>query len=191
MLPFLEGIDVAVLTWIYRAWSWAPADLFFKWITDSSHFLIPLALAWLLLLIFGRGPGRWLALMLAFCLLLTDQVSSQMIKPWVDRTRPCFALEVISARISQVDSPSFPSSHAANLFGAIWLLVLVRGKRWLWGLLVATAVGLSRIYLGVHYPSDVIAGALLGLACAWLIRQVLSLVRLAGTRCLERRRAGF
>jgi len=166
----LERIDISLLLWIHRTWRCPPADAFFLWISDVRHFLLPLGLAWVLLLVFGRAPGRWLAVMLAVCLVATDQLASHVIKPWVGRTRPCFVVAGVEALLPQANSFSFPSSHAANIFGAAWTMILARGSRWSWTLLVALAVGLSRVYLGVHYPSDVVGGAVLGLACALAVR---------------------
>ncbi len=169
MAELLQRLDEMLLLWIHQGWRSGPGDLFFTWITESRHFIIPLAITWLLMVIRGGRTGRVTALLIAVCLLLTDQLSSHLIKPWVARERPCFAVDGVNALIDQVRSNSFPSSHASNVFGAAALFWLVRGRRWLWGFLVAALVGLSRIYVGVHYPSDVLAGALLGMLCAGLV----------------------
>jgi undecaprenyl-diphosphatase len=165
----LSGIDIAMLRWIHTAWRCDALDVFFVTLTNGRTYVVPLALAWILLLVRGGRRGRELALALAVTLLLTDQLSSHVLKPWVDRTRPCFSVPGVTALIHQVRSASFPSSHAANSFGAATLVAL-RDRRWAgaaWG--IAALVSLSRVYVGVHYPSDVLAGALLGVGCALLV----------------------
>ena len=166
---FLQSLDRALLLHVHQGWRSGIGDAFFAWITNSDHFLIPLALIWLLLIWRGGREGRILALLLAIGLLVTDQVSSHVIKPLVGRERPCFVVPGVEAIISQVRSRSFPSSHAANVFGAATLFWLARGKRWALAFVPAALVALSRVYLGVHYPSDILAGALLGLGAGWLI----------------------
>ncbi len=171
MLDSLQRIDEAILLWIHQGWSTPWADRFFVWITDADHFVIPLGIVWLALLIFGGRQGRILALMLAITLLLTDQISSHLIKPWVGRVRPCFAVEGVNAFFPQARSASFPSSHATNIFGAAVVFALSERPRWIWvpAYVVALLVSLSRVYVGVHYPLDVMAGALLGLGLGTVV----------------------
>lgn len=186
MLELLQKADEAILLWVHQGWRTPWGDRFFPWITESDHFVIPLAIAWLALLVFGGRHGRVLGLVLALTLLATDQISSQLIKPWVGRTRPCFAVEGVTALLPQVRSASFPSSHATNIFGAATVFILGGRPRWVWApaLLVASLVALSRVYVGVHYPFDVLAGAalgtLLGAAVFTIVTRLLPLEPAAG-----------
>jgi undecaprenyl-diphosphatase len=180
MPGWLQELDEAVLIWIHQGWRAPWADAFFIWITDAAHFVIPLGVAWALLFIFGGRRGRVMALLLGVTLLLTDQLSSHVVKPWVDRTRPCFDVAGVEALIAQVHSRSFPSSHAANMFGAATILSLGAGGWWRMTYVLAFLVGLSRIYVGVHYPTDVLAGAVLGVIVGltiWTLAEALGLMR--------------
>ncbi len=113
----------------------------------------------------------WLDLCFLLTAVLGSQVTVALLKLWFDRPRPNG-----DAAIAVPSSSSFPSGHAAAgaaTLGAVALLAAerlpsARARRWLWAAAVAVglAVGLSRIALGVHYASDVLAGWCLGLA--WL-----------------------
>lgn len=134
--------------------------------------------AFLLYHIARLRSDAWVALL---CVVLTiticDQLTSTIIKPWVARPRPTWN-DALMHLVHTVDGYrggnfGFPSSHAANTFGVAVLLNLVLRKRWVLCLFLWAAwVSYSRIYLGVHYPGDVLVGALIGSACGWLVYRV-------------------
>jgi undecaprenyl-diphosphatase len=102
-----------------------------------------------------------------------------LIKESVDRSRPEHADPTIDAAVATPDSPSFPSGHTATAFAAAAVVGSIY-PRLRWPLLaLAALVGLSRIYLGVHFTLDVIAGAMLGvtigLSLVWAGRKARSL----------------
>lgn len=124
----------------------------------------------------------WVVAFALLVILLADQISSTFIKPYFARLRPCNDAALASQMRILVRCGvgySFVSSHAANHFGlSFFLLPLFKGNM-AKSLLVlwAVAVSLSQIYVGVHYPSDVFFGAVLGMAigtfAAWAFRKVL------------------
>ncbi len=110
-----------------------------------------------------------MVLSLGVAILLSDQSSSHLFKGWVERVRPCNALEGVLTPVGKSSAYSFPSSHAANM-GASMFLLSVYYRRWTWAFVsIALLVGLSRIYLGLHYPSDVLGGYALGLLIGFLV----------------------
>lgn len=139
--------------------------------------------AWLplyaLMLFFAWRQLGWKAclLMLAWVILLavaTDQLSASLIKPLAERYRPCRPEAGLDIQIYTLNGHcggkyGFVSSHAANLFGLMSFMSLIYRRRAATIVLLGLAAlaGYSRIYLGVHYPGDVLCGAALGALLAW------------------------
>lgn len=122
-----------------------------------------------LLLLCRRDTRKGGALALA-AMALGLVFTNLTLKPLVSRPRPWLDVAGLVPLIGEHDPHSFPSGHTAAAFaaGMVWTRTLPR--RWQRVLAAAAAVcmGLSRLYVGVHYPSDVLAGALTGSLCAWM-----------------------
>jgi undecaprenyl-diphosphatase len=107
-----------------------------------------------------------------FTIVLADGISSHLIKKKVKRLRPCNSeLVQVIERIECGSGYSFTSSHSTNHFAiSFFLLFLLAERKWIKYLLIGWAVSIafSQVYVGVHYPSDVIAGGILGVTIAYL-----------------------
>lgn len=133
---------------------------------------------YLLLLCFLGWKKRWhlvpMILFIVAGIVVTDQTSVHLFKELFQRLRPCHepSLEGLVHLVNNRcgGQYGFISSHAANSFGVAVLLSFWIRNRWFTAVMVCWAllVSYSRIYLGVHYPGDVIAGALWGFICGWL-----------------------
>lgn len=128
-----------------------------------------------LLINFGK-KGLYVAMAMALTVGLADITSSHVIKKTVKRLRPCHILikeGQMELRAKCGSGYSFPSSHAANHFAMGVFLGLVFGKRWRWvkwaGLIWAAAISFSQVYVGVHFPFDILIGGLLGSFIAYLV----------------------
>jgi len=100
----------------------------------------------------------------------TDATVTQIIKPAIGRLRPSHALgDTINLLVSKGGIYGFVSAHAANIFAATTVLSYFY-KQWKNPLLfLAFSVAVSRVYVGVHYPGDVLFGGLFGYGMAWLV----------------------
>jgi undecaprenyl-diphosphatase len=124
---------------------------------------------------YGWKNLGWFALGIALIILFCDQISSSFLKPYFARYRPCNNQE-ISHMVHRVyercgSGYSFVSGHATNYFGISLFAAMVFKNTWGYVLLLSWAalIAYSRVYLGVHYPGDILAGAILGVAIAILI----------------------
>jgi undecaprenyl-diphosphatase len=139
----------------------------------SLHLFVLLAL----FILVRKGKDAFFVIpLLLFAVGIADFTASGIMKPLFHRERPCFALEGVRLLVDQSHSWSFASSHAANataIASLVWLFFW-RGESVdkvfaVVVILYAALVSFSRIYVGVHYPGDVLGGIVIGLASAALI----------------------
>lgn len=107
-------------------------------------------------------------------MLVTHIIGSWIIKPIVARPRPCVVDTGVEMLIQAPSSYSFPSGHSASSFAAALTIFFYYRKQGIVALAVAAMVAFSRMYLFVHYPTDVLCGALLGCIDAYLIYRYLN-----------------
>ncbi len=139
-------------------------------ITDLKNFYFPLLALALWILYRQKKEGLIFLIFMGLTLAITDQLSSSFIKDMVGRIRPCHTLTEVRLLTDCNTSYSFPSSHAVNIFAGAFLLTKPFKKLSLYFYTIATLVAYSRVYIGVHYPSDALGGAALGLLMAWPLR---------------------
>ena len=178
MSEFLFEIDRAIFYFCNQTLANPISDIAMPILTDLNKEWYGLALfglLWLLLFSKGGTKGRIIAGLILVLISLSDQISSSVLKPLVARPRPCHepagtpVLANIHLLVPCGSGYSFPSSHAVNNFAVAFFLSYYY-RKWTWlALLFATLIGFSRIAVGVHYPSDVLGGAIVGLACAFVI----------------------
>ena len=164
-MAFFLKLDAEIFRFINRGLASAGLDALML-LLSSPRFWGALALLALLVGVFFHG---WRVLLYCLPVLLavgiSDEVAFQILKPTFARKRPCY--EYTDVRLVQDGCGSefgFPSNHAANAMAAAVVTGLTARRRRLGLVLmsIATAVGFSRIYLGVHFPGDVLAGFVLG-----------------------------
>ena len=124
-----------------------------------------IALATLLLII---EKYRHSGLAVSIALIIDFVAVNLIIKPLVGRERPCDVTVPEDMLLACLSDHSFPSGHTAAAFAAAFALFLCHKRAGSAALILAVLMGFSRLYLFVHFPSDVIAGALLGLSFGFI-----------------------
>jgi len=147
------------------------------WLFSSIKIWIPSSLFLILSIIYKKDWKQWLSVLLGIVLLfiLCDQFSSHLIKPLVARPRPTHypgIMEHVRTLFGYTGGKyGFISGHATNSFGfAIFTALLFRNKLYTITIFIwASIVAYSRIYLGVHFISDVVGGAITGIIIGFLV----------------------
>jgi len=137
-------------------------NVIMPFVTNLDHWRIPILIIWILLIIRGGRKGRVAAVLLIPVLVMCDQISASLLKPWVARIRPCHELLNINLLVGCGGKYSFPSSHATNIAGFGLLFSFIYPRYWIAFCAITILIGLSRSYVGVHYPGDVLCGFILG-----------------------------
>ena len=177
MVETLQAWDEALLLALNGTPDWL-GDV--AWIATSKWcFIPPILLVIRALYRLGKTRRAWVGLATVMMTFTgTDAISSRLMKPGFERLRPSHNEQLshqLNLHALEDGAPyrggkyGFVSSHAANSFGLVTISILLFGAgawRWLW--LWAAIVSWSRIYLGVHYPADILFGAMFGAgwACA-------------------------
>jgi len=168
MIDFLYSIDLAVFYFINHNIANPIFDRFFVFITDVNHWYIAYMILLGLAFVKGGRIGKIAAIGALLLITVSDQLSSFFIKHWVARIRPCNALLDARKLIECSGSYSFPSSHAVNNFAAaVFFYRIYPDLKWVL-FISAFLVALSRVYVGRHYPSDIVGGAIIGSALGYL-----------------------
>lgn len=183
-LSWFEEWDRALFGMVNQMFTSSVFDAIMPALSDPTFWMIPLGIVWLVFAIRTKRRGRIVALCCFLVVAATDQIAASLIKPAVQRVRPCNVIAQTHyydadnerwiytdkfAMTTYKSSFSFPSNHAANIAGqaVYWSYFYPQISPVLFA--SAIVVGYSRVYLGYHYPSDVAAGYLLGILIALMI----------------------
>lgn len=153
-------------------------DWFMPFITDAKNWLPLIVLVWLAMVFSGRSQLRVLALALVVSVGFTDLICGKVIKKVVGRQRPCALAQKTGFECRLLlplkTSKSFPSNHAANTAAFAAAMIAISGFKAGWPfIIISFLVGYSRIYVGVHFPLDVVAGWILGTAFALALCRII------------------
>jgi len=156
----LPALDNSLFYFINNGLSNGFLNTVMPWLSNmgTREFLIVAGIA----LLFGKDRKFKIAGITLIVGLFICRSAVYSLKMWIARPRPFLVLAHVHVLAKEM-SFSFPSGHSTNIFMAAALLSAYSRKcRYFY--ILAFVVGISRIYLGVHYPSDVLGGALLGIA---------------------------
>jgi len=180
MMEFILDLDQEMFLYINRTFTSGWMDAFLPLVRDKL-FWIPFYVFILSFIFFNFKWQRiiYAILLIAVTMGVADTMSSKVIKPAVARDRPCNDWELEDYVIERArcgGGKSFTSSHATNHFAlAMVLFHLFAGiVRYRWPIFLwAGVISYAQVYVGVHYPLDVICGGLLGITIGWLASRTL------------------
>lgn len=168
MFDFLWDLDKSIFISINSIPHNLLLDSIFSFFSAGSFWVILwIFLAFFYIVNFGRKNIAVLIALLVAVVLTAISVNL-IFKNLFGRVRPFYTLPAVIEIGSHTSSASFPSSHATFSFAAAYILTSIHKKRGLYFYLTAFLISISRIYLGKHYPSDLIAGGLMGLLLGFI-----------------------
>lgn len=174
MLEILEKIDQSILFFINVALKNSLFDIVMPAVSEAKYYIIPAAATVVFILWKGAARTKWMLLALIFVFAVGDSVTTNILKPFFGRPRPYSVLEHIhvfkgswmwSEAVAKHPTLSFPSAHAVNTAALAGVVIYFFRKVWLIPVCFVLLVCYSRVYTGVHYPSDVMFGVLAGAGC--------------------------
>jgi len=144
-------------------------DYFFVGISLLGEYGIIWIILGLIAFIFDKKNGKYFLLAIILGLLLSLFINNIFIKPFFFRQRPFVELADVYRQGLLWTNSSFPSGHAMSSFASIIIIFNFYKKYFKWALIFAILLLYSRVYLGMHYPTDVFAGAILGAICGLIV----------------------
>ncbi len=167
-MDFLYSIDLYVFYLFNHTISTPFLDKFFSIITNVNNWYITYVILLGISFVKGGTKGKLAVLGVILLIVLTDQTGYRVLKEFFARPRPCNALTDVLTPLGCTGSFSFPSNHALNNFAvAMFYYRLFPKLKWVL-FITASLIAISRVYLGLHYPSDILGGAIIGLAFGYV-----------------------
>ena len=162
----MQAVEFAVLDWIQRNLRSGFLDegmMAVSRLSDHGEIWILLAL----FLVLRKGRRRE-GLSVGAALVLDLLSCNLILKPLVGRVRPCVVNRAVELLVAVPADASFPSGHTAASFAAVFALYFSGSPLWRPAAVLASLIAFSRLYLYVHWPTDILGGILLGMAVGWL-----------------------
>lgn len=182
----MQNLDQQLFVFINSTLSNPVFDRIMPFVTDlhkNPWFLagtLPLLLAWWVY------RQRWKTIPVLLGLVLTiafvDNFNYRVLKPAFGRSRPAAVEENVNVRAKEFGGHSFPSNHAANNFAGATFLSYCYPHFTLLYLAIASLIAFSRVYVGVHYPMDVVGGAVVGVFFGLFFYKILSILLRKGAK---------
>lgn len=165
----LLELDKLIFYFINQGISNPITDTIMPIVTSFKYWLPLYIIGIIYLLVRFRLKGIFILVVLLFTVGLCDLLNAQLLKEYFARVRPCSALESVNLLINCGAGHSFPSNHAVNNFAAATILSYYFQRKVLVFFVLASLVALSRIFVGVHYPIDIVIGSLEGVVIGTVV----------------------
>jgi len=179
MIESLINFDKAIFYFFNNIISNPLFDIIMPIITNQRIWAIPILSIIIYLTTKGKRRGQITVIILIAACGLADYSSASILKPFFERLRPSHEmLDGIRILMGKGGKYGFVSSHAANVFAAAVVFSYFYPKNKNIFFFIATLVSYSRVYVGVHYPGDVIFGGLLGYGLAWIVLSLWVIIKM-------------
>lgn len=181
ILQWIKQVDISIFYFVNKKLASPSLDAVMLMLREAFTW-IPVYLFFILFFYFNTKKYFFKIIALTFLTFaLTDFVSASILKPYIGRLRPCYSPEITFA-VNNLPGCggrySMPSSHASNHFGlaTFWFLVInsLLQKKWYWLWVWAFLIGFSQVYVGVHFPGDILAGLVFGAGTGGICFYILS-----------------
>lgn len=179
MIAWLDQIDKTLFLYLNSMYS-DTSDQVWMFITNIPTWIPLYVFILAVFIIVFKKDSFYLIIGLLLVVLFSDQFTSGFMKPFFARSRPCHDPEIghlVHLAKSCGGQFGFASGHSANSFGIAMFVWLVFRSYWKWTWLIflwASSVAYSRIAIGVHYPADIITGAIIGILFGYFVFQMMN-----------------
>ena len=179
MIEKIIEIDKQMMVFFNKTISNSIFDFIMPIITNQNFLVFSGLILIGYLAYYGEKRGRITIVVLLIAASFSDAICFQVIKPWVGRIRPSHEFyDYINLLVSKGGKYSFPSNHAANSFVFATVLSYFYEKNKTFLYILASAIAFSRVYVGVHYPLDIVSGAIIGYIISWIILSMWVIIKM-------------
>ena len=179
MIDKIVQIDKQMMVFLNKTISNPIFDFIMPIITNQNFLVFSGLILIGYLAYYGEKRGRITIVVLLIAASFSDAICFQVIKPWVGRIRPSHEFyDYINLLVSKGGKYSFPSNHAANSFVFATVLSYFYEKNKTFLYILASAIAFSRVYVGVHYPLDIVSGAIIGYIISWMILSMWVIIKM-------------
>lgn len=170
MLQTLTQIDLSILSAIQQHLRCAVLDGIFPIISQLNNA----GLIWIVisLILLCRKQTRTAGICMVVCLLVNLALGEGLLKHLFNRTRPFVEQPIADMLIALPTTSSFPSGHTSSSFAAATALFRNNKQAGIAAYILAVLISFSRLYLYLHYPTDVLAGMILGFCVGWFVTPI-------------------
>lgn len=178
MAEILYSIDLTIFYFFNHSLSSPFLDKFFSHLTSVNNWFIAYVILLSIVWKYGGKRGKIAVIITLIMITITDQTGYRLLKEYFARPRPCTILSDAITPLGCAGTYSFPSNHALNNFAVATFFSFLFPQFRLVLFITASLIAISRVYLGVHYPSDILGGAILGIIFGYIFSEIVFFIEI-------------